>query len=112
MQTTRLATVGRLAREDRDPPALVSVFADRHDGRWALWYNDPSELPRMIVRDEVELLERAAYKAEAIAPCPDRLINNVVEPWIDGSSRRHGLSSTNEKTLIDVTRAASRHHRP
>jgi hypothetical protein len=145
-----------LAREDRDPPELVSVFADRHDGRWALWYNDPSELPRMIVqarpdeisvcqstlletiadetflgqddlaelqetidadpvlhavidwRDEVEVLERAAYKAEAIAPCPDRLINNVVEPWIEGWEPPSALFSLRQLSNVDELVATAR----
>lgn len=40
-----------LAREPRDPAELVCVFAGPpQDGgrRWALWYNDPAELPRLI----------------------------------------------------------------
>ncbi|HEU0036229.1 MAG TPA: hypothetical protein VFQ53_36700 [Kofleriaceae bacterium] len=127
-----------LAREPVDPPELVCVFATppQDEARWALWYNDPAELPRMLVsaardgelsacaptllgtisddilgrydgqdggvawvetveadpvlqavldwRDEVIALEHDAYQAEAIAPAPDLVPGDPMEPWIDG----------------------------
>lgn len=64
-------------RRRRDPPEMVPIFAGSSDGYWGLWYDEPTELPRTIVRDYRNDSEFTAYGPTLLSFLRESFIEDV-----------------------------------
>lgn len=68
-------------RYRHDPPELVTIFSGNSDGgHWGLWYDDPRELPRLVVHNY-------ARDDACTGPCKPTLLGSLREQVFDRELR-------------------------
>ena len=66
-----------------DPPELVSIFSGNSDGgHWGLWYEDPAELPRVVVLNHArDSAETSACDPTLLLTLYSQVVGSEHESW-------------------------------